>query len=221
MPTSSLFNINTVVSLIGNLAPKRVLDVGCGFGKYGVLAREYLDVAAGRLGPSEWQVKLVGIEGFANYRNPIHDFAYTEVHYGDALDLLPTLGEFDLVLILDVIEHLDKPRAQQLVRDALARSPAVVVSTPIDFFEQGAEFGNPYEIHRSPWGRGDFDPGVAVRTIRAVACDVFVASRGPLPPNAFVLTDPADQVYLRSRQKLGKLGLPLSLMLKWMNRLLS
>src|SRR5215471_9482604 len=115
MPTSDHFNITPIVTLLRNLAPARMLDVGCGFGKYGVLAREYLDVWHGRLAPEDRRLHLEGIEAFDAYRNPIHDYVYDAVHYGEALAVVPTLDDFDLALVADVIEHFEKGQARALV----------------------------------------------------------------------------------------------------------
>ncbi len=126
-----------------------------------------------------------------------------------------------MVLIADVIEHLEKKDARKLVEECFARSPVVIVSTPLEFCEQRDLLGNTYEVHRSWWRREDFPPAIHVRTIRMISCNIFVASREPLDESVMALTDPADFVYLRSRRKLGSFGLPLSLALKGLCRLLS
>ena len=221
MPTSDFHNISTVVGVISQLAPRRVLDVGCGFGKYGVLIREYLDVWHERLARSDWQLELVGIEAWEQYRNPIHDFVYNQVHNGEASKVLPTLGEFDLILIADVIEHFEKDAALALVEECFRRSPVVLITTPDEFHPQRALLGNPFEEHRCLWRREDFSAGIFVHQIRLISCNVFVASRAPLPKEALALTDPADYVYMRSRLRFGWAGLPLSLGLRVLNRLLS
>ena len=43
MPTSFMQNIPDVVELMQKLKPKRILDIGIGNGKYGLLAHEYID----------------------------------------------------------------------------------------------------------------------------------------------------------------------------------
>jgi SAM-dependent methyltransferase len=221
MPTSDYHNINTILSIVTQLKPKSVLDIGCGFGKYGVLFREYLDVWQERLNPGDWTTSLVGIEACQRYRNAITDFVYSDIHFGEAQQVLPTLGRFDVVLIADVIEHLEKQEARELVKEASLHSPVIVIYTPISFFPQGEILDNPYEVHRNLWGCNDFPPELVVRTIRIVSCHVFVASREPLDERVFALTDPIDYVYLRSRHKLGNLGLPLSWGLRFLCRLLS
>jgi hypothetical protein len=43
MPTSYYVQISTTIQIIQDINPKSVLDVGAGFGKYGVLCRKMLD----------------------------------------------------------------------------------------------------------------------------------------------------------------------------------
>lgn len=70
MPTSDHHNINSILSVVTALRPKRILDVGCGFGKYGVLMREYLDVWDERLNPADWRIHLEELRAVATTRAP-------------------------------------------------------------------------------------------------------------------------------------------------------
>jgi SAM-dependent methyltransferase len=221
MPTSDHHNINPIVTLITQLSPRRILDVGCGFGKYGVLLREYLDVWHQRVLPDEWQVTLDGIEAFPTYRNPIHDFVYDAVHYGDAKQILRELGEYDLILLADVIEHFEKEQAVRLINECFSHSPVVLVSTPREFYEQPAINNNPYEAHLHLWTKNEFPSNIHVRTIPAVSWNIFVGSQQPLDKSLFNLTEPDDYLYLRSRKKLGSIGWPLSTGLRVLNRILA
>ena len=214
MPTSDPFNISPMMIVLTKLRPKRLLDIGCGFGKYGMLYREYTDIWDERLDPSTWQYHIEGVEAFPAYRNPIHDYAYDAVHYAPAEDVLPTLGEFDCVLISDVIEHLEHSAAKGLVAEAFRHAPTVVISTPRDFNEQHAICDNEYERHRCHFTAADYPEAVHVQTIGVMACDIFVGTRDPLLKGHFRPVDAADIVYVRSRRKLGKAGIPLSLVAK-------
>jgi len=71
MPSSQIANISTITGWIAEIQPASILDVGVGFGKYGVLAREYTDVRAGRYRRGEWKVTIDGIEIYSPYYNPI------------------------------------------------------------------------------------------------------------------------------------------------------
>lgn len=118
------------------------------------------------------------------------------------------------MLIADVIEHLEEAEAVALTRDCLAHAPVLIVSTPREFYPQGDLCDNQYEVHRNTFTRAHFPPGAHVRTIRVMSCDIFAASAEPLRPAVFELTEPADFIYLWSRRRLGKAGLPISVGLR-------
>jgi hypothetical protein len=156
MPVSNPYQLPFVVGIASRIAPSRVLDVGVGLGLVGAALRQYLEVCAGRLERREWKCRIEGIEIHAPYRTALWDYGYDEVHLGDAREILPRLGEFDLVLACDVIEHFPKADGVAFLGACLARSRFVVVTSPIGRYEQGTVFGNPHETHRSEWGYGDF-----------------------------------------------------------------
>jgi 2-polyprenyl-3-methyl-5-hydroxy-6-metoxy-1,4-benzoquinol methylase len=224
MPTSDVHNIVPILTVIQGLRPRSVLDIGCGFGKYGVLLREYLDVWQERLSAETWQVRLEAIDAFSAYRNPIWDYIYQKVHIGQAQTIVPRLGDFDVILIADVIEHLEHDQAVELVDRSLAKCRGLIVSTPKEFYPQEDTNDNPYETHRILWTRSDFPHGTHVRTIPGLACNIFVASRRPIPWQATYVADLRNVLYLRSRNKLrkfGRLAWPVSTTLRWLNRLLA
>jgi len=207
MPTSDLYNIVPIVSVISSLNPKSVLDIGCGFGKYGMLMREYLEIWQDRLHPDTWETKIFGIDAFENYRNPIWEFAYNQVYIGDAELILPTLESFDLILIADVIEHFEKDNAVNLVSKCLEKSKVVLISTPREFYAQGDSFGNKHEVHRCLFQVDDLPKDSHVIKIQALSCDIFVASREYIDPNNIYPSRYEDVIYLRQRNSLKHLGL--------------
>ena len=48
MPSSQYYHISKIMEMIISLDRKSVLDIGSGFGKFGVLCREYLELWDGR-----------------------------------------------------------------------------------------------------------------------------------------------------------------------------
>lgn len=157
MPTSHYLQLNTIVEAIVTASPQALLDIGVGFGKYGVLAREYLDISDGRGSYRDWKRRIDGVEAFREYITPLHEFVYDEVFIGNATDVVPKLTrQYDLVLLIDVIEHLTKEEGLKLMRDCLAISRNVLVSTPNEFIEQHEMFDNVHEIHKSHWTAADF-----------------------------------------------------------------
>src|SRR5687767_4514446 len=76
VPTSHFHQINEIVELIKRTAPDSLLDVGVGFGKFGLLAREYLDVWNERLDKKDWKARIEGVEVFPQYLTPVHHHVY-------------------------------------------------------------------------------------------------------------------------------------------------
>ncbi len=157
MPFSHYHQINQIVELIVELSPRRVLDVGVGFGMYGYLARLYLELSDGRQQYSDWQRVIDGIEAFPEYVTPVHEWIYNEIHRADALTVLPTLREpYDLVLAIDVLEHFPREQGVEFLRECTRCGRNVLISTPKEYWDQTDAFGNPYETHHHLWRKADF-----------------------------------------------------------------
>lgn len=78
MPISWQEVIPNVMSKVEQFKPKSILDIGIGFGKYGVLLRELLELPYERYDKDSWIIQIDGVEGYSNYRNPLHDYAYNQ-----------------------------------------------------------------------------------------------------------------------------------------------
>jgi 2-polyprenyl-3-methyl-5-hydroxy-6-metoxy-1,4-benzoquinol methylase len=154
MPVSSIENLTPIACEIERLSPKKVLDLGCGFGKYGVLAREVLDATYGRLSKFDWQTEIFGVEAWPKYANPVWN-AYNAVHIGDFTEMYHMFTHYDLILAIDTLEHLDKSVAFKVLDFLVAHNRNVIVSVPIGTCPQGAVFGNPYEEHKADWHPND------------------------------------------------------------------
>jgi len=144
-----------MLNTISRLQPSSVFEIGVGYGKWGFLAREMLDWNAGRIEPSTWRTRIEGVEVFP-YESPLHDWVYDRVRQADATDIAEEITGFDLVIISDVIEHIEKQEALRLLRTLLRNNRNVLISTPLDFFEQEIA-DNEHEHHVSHWTLEDFD----------------------------------------------------------------
>jgi len=139
------------------LQPTRILDVGFGFGEYGLLPREYLDIYGAPNRPHAcsppWRTTIDGIEGCADYVQDLQRAIYDHIYIGDALDVLRGMADsaYDLVLIVDMLEHLGAEAARGLLREATRVGTDVLLATPSRFTPQGAAWGNDLEAHRSYW----------------------------------------------------------------------
>lgn len=163
MPFSQSSQITTIVQFLEQLQPKSILDVGAGVGQYGFLARinlehvnlfDQIDGECITQRPSkDWKIKIDGIEGFENYRTPVHDYVYNTMFYEDAMLRLPKISDnsYELVMAIDILEHFTKEKGieflQHLRRIA---SKTVLISTPKEFIHQQIS-GNHLEDHQSHW----------------------------------------------------------------------
>lgn len=148
MPSSLPAAIQYIIAVYENLLPESVLDIGIGWGKYGLLAREYLS------GKKELK-RLDGVEAWEPYIGPIQKAIYDNIYLTDIRSFEPEV-DYDLILFVDVIEHMDKSNGKPILSKLLPRCKLLLISTPKGFVPQEAEFGNPFEVHRSGWVPEDF-----------------------------------------------------------------
>jgi len=171
MPSSRYCTIPYVMSVIAHVDPQSILDVGIGFGKWGYLFREYTDIVKssddpGRYLKQGWRTRIDGIEAFPSYIHDAERYIYDRIHEGDARQVLPTLGAYDVIFIGDVIEHFTPDDGQALLKDAWARcTKCMMLTTPKFETGQGELNANVLETHRSLW---------TPEELRRVApCDIY------------------------------------------------
>lgn len=150
MPSSFVDSVAPIMHAVIDLAPERVVDVGPGWGKYGLMCREYLS----RL---KWLDAVEVKEG----RCPVQDLIYDHIFESDAR-CFHGWGSYDLILLIDVIEHMSKEDGHALLRMMLRTGASVLVSTPKVFVEQHDDH-NPYEEHICLWDWRDFNDHYGVK----------------------------------------------------------
>jgi hypothetical protein len=157
MPTSQHYQIPKLIDIIIDLNPMSLLDIGVGFGKYGFLAREYLELWDGSEDYTHFKRRIDGIEVYPTYLTPVHDYIYNTIYIGNALEVVPTIKQhYDLVMIIDVLEHFEKDEGTKLLKQLLHKGKGVLVSVPKDIGDQGEVFGNTHETHHAEWRKSDF-----------------------------------------------------------------
>lgn len=150
------YNLTRMAKLIRHLRPTSVVDIGPGFGKWGVICREYLDIEAGRYERNEWKTRIDAVEVHEAYVTPLHYYVYDNVHIADVRTFDFEDRSYGLAIMGDVIEHMTKEEARLL----LGRLPAqnLLVSTPVLECAAGGSYaGVESETHKSMWSEGDFD----------------------------------------------------------------
>lgn len=195
LPTSYHQAISTVMDLVVAENPASLLDLGVGYGKYGVLCREVMDIRFKRYHRQEWEARIDGVEGFAAYRNPLHDYAYNQIYYARIEDVLERLPIYDVVLMVDVLEHFPRPQGEAIIGRALAHAnKAVIISTPVAPAPQADLYGNELERHVSLWRPADFRRYVSdVGVLRIESEGALIvrlrpekqqgSRKGPFPPD--------------------------------------
>jgi SAM-dependent methyltransferase len=146
-------HVRTDVRALLPASATRVLEIGCGTGKTLAFVREHYKGSA----------YTVGVDGWAGGRESLAKNA-DEAIIADLNGAVPLNGSFDLILALDVLEHLERPEEVlgAIVRDHLAPGGTVIVSLP--------NFG-----HIKVWGplafQNDYQPedqGIKDRTHRHI-----------------------------------------------------
>ncbi len=128
-----------------------VLDIGIGFGKFGFLAREYTDVRLGRY--FNWKTRIDGIEIFEKYITHLQREIYNNIYIGNAIDILPTLGRYDMIICSDVLEHFSEQDGTVLLDLIKDRCKFALIATPVTVLHQEALYNNEHERHISNWSK--------------------------------------------------------------------
>lgn len=166
MPTSHYKQIPAIIEAAIALAPRSILEVGIGCGKYGALLREYLTVWDHYFEPwGSVPLLIDGIEIHELYASSPAWSCYDNVTIGDARELASLLGRrYDMALMVDVLEHFDHDDGYALVRSLLEHVDALLIGVPAVFIPTVEVWSNPHEVHRCSWSAADL-PGLTVETL--------------------------------------------------------
>lgn len=130
---------------------QRVLDIGPGSGTYARLIKHEHGLCA--------NVHWTGVEIYAPYIQRYQlDKWYDRIINQDARQLdWQSLGRFDVTIAGDVLEHMTKLEAQDLVSNILENSRTLIVSIPICHMPQDDHaYDNPHEAHvKDDWSHDE------------------------------------------------------------------
>lgn len=161
MASSFLNQVPAIIHLAQKLHPKTILDIGKGFGKYGFLIHEYSGIDnTKRIDPSkslreQSNVMIDAVEVDADLMLPHLEHLYQKIYFEDILTLYKKLPVYDLILMVDIIEHINKEGTMHLLKHFLAQGSKIIIATPINFFEQEL-YQSEFEHHVSHWTKNDF-----------------------------------------------------------------
>lgn len=158
MPTCDPTVLLPVIAEVRKIAPKSVLDVGCGMGKWGLLFREYLEGwGHHRYSRPQWKVRIDAVEIFQPYIQPWHHQIYSNIYVGDIRTMM--VNPYDVVNMIDVIEHMPREQGNQLILKLLRNCKHILISTPnFPTRKHGRGAVNPHQRHHCRWAVQDFRP---------------------------------------------------------------
>ena len=121
---------------------KIVVDVGCGDGTYPKLLKDK-------------KLKWIGVEIYEPY---VEEFnlgeLYETIVIGDIRNC--NFPVVDCIIFGDVLEHLTKEEAKEVLKKVGKIYKHIVVSIPVNY-PQEARGENPYEEHKSIWSFEELD----------------------------------------------------------------
>ncbi|MBM3728767.1 MAG: class I SAM-dependent methyltransferase [Acidobacteria bacterium] len=184
MPSSDSNQIPAILKLVSEARPASILDLGIGWGKYGALFRLCLEDGHPNVSDRRnWKLQIDGIEAFPEYVGDIQRAIYDRIILADVQQALAQVGDYDVIFMGDVIEHLEKKAGYRLLNQLLVKArQRVIIATPNGPYAQEAIMGNAYECHQSFWSSRDF----MVFEHYEIYCNrktlIAVLSRSPIPP---------------------------------------
>jgi 2-polyprenyl-3-methyl-5-hydroxy-6-metoxy-1,4-benzoquinol methylase len=180
MMTSFPQNLFPILREIRDLKPTNIMDVGAGFGKFGLLVRELLlseAAEAGDMTPVP-KFKITCVEEAPYFMNqPWHRSLYDRHLHADLFSIPPAIyAEHDLILMIDVVEHAPKERIINLLRAIQAAGQGktrILISTPreVCFYKQKF-YG--CALHVSQWTAEDFAAFPRTRTLESAESHLVV-----------------------------------------------
>ena len=161
MASSFSAQIPLIIHIVSQLTPKTILDIGKGFGKYGFLIHEYVGISKvskidkTKSMSEQSKIKIDAVEIDETLMMPHLKNFYHTIYEMDILDGYKALSDYELILMIDVIEHLEKVKAIEVLKYFISKNVNVLIATPSNFFEQHL-YESTYENHVSFWNINDF-----------------------------------------------------------------
>jgi len=167
MPSSRIDLIQPIMTAICNRHQSHariesVLEVGVGWGKYGVLLREYLSMQDIMKEDNFWNLRLDSVEVCPQYLTGFKSSLYTHMYPVDIrefckdIEIWSGIWTWDLVLLIEVLEHMPKEDGHLVIKTLLDYAHWIVISTPKRLVRQPVEFYHEQEQHVSLWNIEDF-----------------------------------------------------------------
>lgn len=152
-------NIEPILNVVIGTGATKILDVGCGQGKYGLLIREAVAsvrAEGGDMCPDLSDVKIDAVENAEYfYKQGIIQHIYDDLYRFDVTRnfVKDLYNDQELILLIDVIEHWTKEQFYDFMYGITSK---VLISTPkhTTMFKEWYYGTHP---HITQWAESDFD----------------------------------------------------------------
>lgn len=137
---------DTAAAVLAAIGPITVLDVGCGAGKYGRIARAVLaDTVLTGYEPERSYIARFGLRKL-----------YDEVRVQLIQEAMRSPSEhFDMCIFGDSLEHLPKSIGNDVVHYFLYRTSFILIVAPLEYLQDNGEQER-FEAHLSSWSPLEF-----------------------------------------------------------------
>lgn len=149
MGKSSREGKEIIIDWIKDLSPTLILDIGAGSGTYKKLCTKNRVC-----NNATW----IAIEAWKPYIDNFKlNSVYDQVLNQDIRNVdIASLGNIDITFMGDVLEHVPKEDAVNIVDAVMSVSKFAVISIPIVHWPQAERHGNPYEVHvKDDWSHDE------------------------------------------------------------------
>ena len=156
--TSTLYSTEWVIEQLREVKPSSIIDIGCGWGRWGFLAREFLELWSHRFARDSWKVRIDALDVNPSTWTPVHAYIYDSALQVDVRTWVPS-QRYDVAICCDVLEHMDKEDGLKTLGKLLAWCDHVLLGVPLGAgWERPGFDGNPYEAHLARWEASDLEP---------------------------------------------------------------
>jgi trans-aconitate methyltransferase len=168
MPESDPLVRRPAIDLIMSQAlrlSRPILDIGVGSGFYGRTLKSLYPNA-----------EIYGLDIWPPYITPRHLDWYKAIILADALsfDYAFFKDRCSLLIAADVVEHFEKQDAMRLVSIWKQFAPWIIITLPIQDFEQGPYMGNVHETHLHQWKPDEVERDLGMRLVKDCGvCGLF------------------------------------------------
>lgn len=151
-------NITYILNIVDQLKGRlRILDVGCGWGKWGFLLRGWLDVDKNGPDRREWIHKIDACEIFEPCITPMHRYIYDQIILEDFRNLFQDAGLiYDIIIMGNCLEFVPKQDGIETIIRFLKYAKNLIISARVDKNEQEEYYGNAAMRRYSFWMVQDF-----------------------------------------------------------------